>query len=246
MNSFQDITRQALTTNYSSNDHFDGHTELRLATKIVNRNDVFSKDMASWGHKYDFAREADGDDNGSNSELKYEDDDVESTCAVVGVEHLKIRKISDTPDLRDLVHNMETDKVDAPESHIHSWIEKQYRESRGFEIGTFSSTLLAMTMKQQSDKWPSIAHGYISDVVTMTHRFILKALDTACPDGRVRRNLISVLMDRILGRYEDAITKVNYLLSVERSGTPMTLNHYLNSNLEKWYSCIDGYSVFLS
>ncbi|EED22526.1 dynamin, putative [Talaromyces stipitatus ATCC 10500] len=173
MNLFQDITRQALTTSYSSNDSFDSQWELRLATRIVNRNDVFSKDMAVWGHKYEFARDADGDSNSSDSEVKHEDEDVESARAVARVEHLKIRKTSDMPDLEVLVHSMETDRVVTPRSHIHSWIEKQYRDSRGFEIGTFSSTLLATTMKQQSDKWTSIARAYIRYhlcPVTMSHR----------------------------------------------------------------------------
>lgn len=245
VNSFQDITRQALTTNYSCNDFFDSLKELRFATVIVNRNDVYSKDMAIWGHKYKFARDPNEDDNGSDPEVKPEDEmDVGSLWADFTGARLKARKISDMPDLEDLVHNMEINDVVTPKDDINSWIEKQYRDSRGFEIGTFSFTLLSTTMKQQSEHWTSITHGYIGDVVTMTHQFILKALEIACPDDRVRCNLMSVLMDKLLGRYRNAIDKVKFLLYVERSGTPMTLNHYLNSNLQKRCFCLRGNSIY--
>ncbi|KAF3407828.1 Interferon-induced GTP-binding protein Mx2 [Talaromyces pinophilus] len=229
VNSFQDITRQALTTNYSSNDVFDIHRELRFATVIVNRNDIYSKDMAIWGHKYKFARESDEDDSSSVPEVKPE----HRLFADLGAANLEVRKVSDMPDLEDLVHDMEINDVVTPKSRINSWIERQYRDSRGFEIGTFSFTLLSTTMKQQSEHWTSITHGYINDVVTMTHQFILKALEIACPDDRVRCNLMSILMDKLLGRYRNAIDKVKFLLYVERSSTPMTLNRYLNSNLQK-------------
>lgn len=245
MNLFQDMTRQALTTNYSSNDLFDSQTELRLATRIVNRNYIYSTDMTAWGHKYKFAGDCDGDDNSSDLEVKPEDEkDVDDNLwASVRMARLETRKVSDVPDLEDLFHNMEMNEVKTPRDHIRSWIDKQYRDSRGFEIGTFNFTLLSTTMKQQSDHWISITHGYISDVVTMTHKFIVKALEIACPDDRVRCNLMSILMDKLLGRYKSAIDKVNFLLHVERSGTPMTLNHYLNSNLKKRYLCLNKMSV---
>ncbi|KAE8549699.1 hypothetical protein EYB25_008223 [Talaromyces marneffei] len=233
MASFQDITQKALSTNYSHSGFFDSHTELRFATRIVNRNDNFSTDMALWGHKYKFAQDSD-EDNDSDSEVNHDDDDgMDDFLAPAEVAKLEIRKVSDVPDLEDLLHNMEIHDVITPRTQIRSWIENQYRNSRGFEIGTLNVTLISTTMKQQSDHWTSIAHGYISDVVTMTHRFILTALDIACPDDRVRRNLMSVLMERLLDRYKNAIDKVNFLLNVERSGTPLTLNHYLNSNIEK-------------
>lgn len=44
--SFQEITRQSLALNYSSNDSFDAHPELRIATRIVRRNGDFNDDVA--------------------------------------------------------------------------------------------------------------------------------------------------------------------------------------------------------
>lgn len=138
---------------------------------------------------------------------------MESLLATVEVARLEVRKVSSMSELEDLVYNMEINDVLKPKTQIRPWIEKQYRNSRGFEIGTFSFTLLSTTMKQQSDHWTSIARGYISDVVTMTHKFISKALDIVCPDDRVRRDLMSALMDRLLSRYKNAIDKVLTLTS---------------------------------
>ena len=48
---------------------------------------------------------------------------------------------------------------------------------------------------------------------------------------------MNVLMADLTKRYVKAINQVKFLLEVERGGTPMTLNHYFNDNLEKWYAC---------
>lgn len=225
MNSFEGITRHALSTNYSSNDHFDEDEELRLATRIVNRNDEFSNDMALWGHEYDFAIDK---THGSTAEPHHTD--------IKDEYQFESRKLAVLPDLEDILHLEEGGSLCKPRGDdIYAWIEKQYRSSRGFEIGTFNCTLLSTVMKQQSRKWKSIAYGYISDIIIMTHTFTLKALSLACPDVRVCQNLLSVLMDQLVERYTSAIDKVKFLLFVERSGTPMALNHYLNDNLEKWY-----------
>lgn len=225
MNSFEGITRHALSTNYSSNDHFDEDEELRLATRIVNRNDEFSNDMALWGHEYDFAIDK---THGSTAEPHYTD--------IKDEYQFESRKLAVLPDLEDILHLEEGGSLCRPRGDdIYAWIEKQYRSSRGFEIGIFNCTLLSTVMKQQSRKWKSIAYGYISDIIIMTHTFTLKVLSLACPDVRVCQNLLSVLMDQLVERYTSAIDKVKFLLFVERSGTPMTLNHYLNDNLEKRY-----------
>lgn len=233
MNSFEGITRHALSTNYSSNDHFDEDEELRLATRIVNRNDEFSNDMALWGHEYDFAIDK---THGSTADPHHTDIKDEDQSDTRKRYFLESRKLAVLPDLEDILHLEEGGSLGRPRGDdIYAWIEKQYRSSRGFEIGTFNCTLLSTVMKQQSRKWKSIAYGYISDIIIMTHTFTLKALSLACPDVRVCQNLLSVLMDQLVERYTSAIDKVKFLLFVERSGTPMTLNHYLNDNLEKRY-----------
>ena len=62
-------------------------------------------------------------------------------------------------------------------TQIHSntleWLATVYKTSRGFELGTFDNSLIAMTMKTQSSKWEGLALGYISDIVSMAHTFII-------------------------------------------------------------------------
>lgn len=246
--SFQDITAQALSTNYGANDIFDNDESLRLATQVANRNEAFADEMARWGHKYVFrAGNDDGRDEGSS-------DGEHTRAAPVPVmeseenelfepQLMTTRKTNSLPDLEEILR----EPVEVPQplnEDIQAWIQKQYRSSRGFEIGTFNFTLLSTLMKKQSMKWISFAHGYISDVITMVHGFILKALKSVCHDDRVCRNLLSVMMDSLLEKYKKAMEKVDFLLDIERTGTPMTLNHYLNDNLQKWYFAQFSRSIF--
>lgn len=41
-------------------------------------------------------------------------------------------------------------------------------------------------------------------------------------------------MDDLVKKYKHAMSTVDFLLRIEREGTPTTLNHYFNDNLEKW------------
>ncbi|KAK6810758.1 hypothetical protein RU639_013520 [Aspergillus parasiticus] len=228
ISSFQTITSHALSSNYSSNDHFDQEEVLRLATNVVNRNEMFSDNMAQWGHEFDFGTDVDGESD--NPDLT-----ASTTSSIDGpfsTNSLATRKVEPLPDIEDILP--ESGEIAHPlRGDICSWIEKQYRGSRGFEIGTFNFVLLSTIMKKQSSKWTSLANGYIGDVIAIVHGFILRALNLACPDARVCHNLLSILMDNLLARYKEAVNEVAFLLYVERSGTPTTLNHYLNDSLEK-------------
>ena len=55
-----------------------------------------------------------------------------------------------------------------------------------------------------------------------------------CPNGKISSKILSLLMDELMGNYQRAISVADFLLDIERAGTPMTLNHYLNDNLQKW------------
>lgn len=117
---------------------------------------------------------------------------------------------------------------------IHVWLKEVYRGARGFELGTLNSSLLAVTMKRQSMKWKSLALGYIADIVTLAHTFVVDLLRVVCPVERVQIGLISLLTDPLVENYKSAISHVDFLLEIELEGTPATLNHYFNENLEKW------------
>ncbi|BCR99808.1 uncharacterized protein AKAW2_50150A [Aspergillus luchuensis] len=214
MSSFQTIVSHALNSNYGADDAFEDDEILRLATRVVNRNDIFSNDVAQWGHQHHFGLGASEEDQTS-----FDGD-------------LLTRKVDTVGDLEGIVD--EPISVSFPlRGGIHSWIEELYRASRGFEIGTFNGTLLSTMMKSQSTKWVALAKGYISDIIIMVHEFIARALNRACPDARLCHNVQLFLMDRLLETYQKGIAKVDFLLFVERTGTPTTLNHYLNDTLDK-------------
>jgi hypothetical protein len=70
--------------------------------------------------------------------------------------------------------------------------------------------------------------------VAITHTFITKLLASICTEEHVAAELMSALMDGFVRRYVKALDQVQFLLDVERVGTPMTLDNHFNDNLEKW------------
>ena len=67
----------------------------------------------------------------------------------------------------------------------------------------------------------------------MTYNFITDLLRVVCPLERVQLGVLSLLSDHLLEKYRSAIAYAYFLLEIELDGTPATLNHYFNENLEK-------------
>ncbi|KAL9129208.1 MAG: hypothetical protein Q9217_002277 [Psora testacea] len=234
---YQKLSEEALLSNYGRTDVFDRNPNLRLATAVVNRSDQMSEAIATKAHTFYFeagdTQRGSGDPHEDSNEvgtiisvaaIHIEDDDPPST--------IEIRHVLDHPELEDLVPAPQ--KVPEPQSgSFHAWLKEVYRSSRGFEIGTLNSSLLAVTMKRQSMKWRSFARGYIADIVTIVYTFIVDLLRVVCPIERVRLGIMSLLMDRLIEKYRLALSHVEFLLEIELDGTPATLNHYFNDNLEK-------------
>lgn len=116
---------------------------------------------------------------------------------------------------------------------IKQWLEEVYSNSRGFELGTFDASLLPIIWKKQSNNWEALALGYVDDIVSLVHSFTLDLLANICKDPRAHQGLHSLLLDQLTERYKKSIDHTKFLLTVERSGTPMTMNHYFADNLEK-------------
>ena len=228
---FQRMVTLSVDAKYGSSAIFDD-VELRLATLVTARNATFSDDMSRRGQEFRFSasespEEAEEelppalawnrvDDVDANNETKFD-----------------IRKHADYIDIEDLLHAQESLFAANGKSIAH-WLRETYESSRGFELGTFNSSILATTMKVQTTKWTTIALGYVSDIATIVHRFIERVLESICSEAQVKSELLSALMDGLTERYHKAIDQVRFLLEVERTGTPMTLNHYFNDTLEKW------------
>ncbi|KAK3185243.1 hypothetical protein K4F52_005943 [Lecanicillium sp. MT-2017a] len=123
-------------------------------------------------------------------------------------------------------------KPSKPDGDIMKWIERMYRRSRGVELGTFGSGLLANAFREQSKKWEPITRLYLSRIIYIIHNFIMKALREVCADERVRAELESSIIEAVLARYKHAMDQVEFLAAVEREKRPFTLNDYFSSHLQ--------------
>ena len=214
---------------YGRDSIFDD-TDLRLATLVSERNAIFSENLARYGQEYHF--------NASNNAEQIENDSFSDPPSESESDSLDVnpksefytRKLTEFTDIDNILSTQESLPVSNGKS-IHLWLHEEYSRSRGFELGTLNPSILATTMKLQTTKWTSIALGYISDIVMLVHRFIDRTLTRICPD--VKATLLSNLEEGLVERYTKAIDQVRFLLNVERTGTPITLNHYFNDNLEK-------------
>jgi hypothetical protein len=215
---FQTIAQNAKSINYGANDCFDETQELRLATLVVNRNDEFANDMEKRGN----LRQSETDDESSGPVMASNSEDEGKT--------IYSRKLDPRSDLEDILP--QPAEVPEPPPSITEWLNRVYAESRGFELGSFIPTLLATTMKKQSTKWPTLAEGYIGDVITIVHTFVLKTLEYACPNRMVRETLLPRVMDDLLDKYTQALERVRFLSQIELSGTPITVNDYFIENLQ--------------
>ena len=259
MSEFKTIAMHAIATNYGVHEVFDRNDHVRLATIVSNRNATFSEDVATMGHTYSFQAESPNlFEASANSSLqvaeqkKYKTRTTLKKKAKVAPQleagKRKVDWVEASPSKQNSAStrpNSDLDDVDSIlppdldvsyplDSGIIPWIKCVFRDARGFEIGTFNHLLLSTLMKKQSAKWPALAQGYISDIITVVHRFIVTVLEDICRDKKISSGIISILRDDLFETYRKAMSAMEFLLQIEREGTPMTLNHYLNDNLQKW------------
>ena len=237
---FQRIANLALNAQYGGDDAFDRSPSLRLATAVVNRNEKFSDDVWKRGHKMTFSNDLLNEQDvseGSTPSLREEGTPFSQEEELMSEEQQRdlfpIRYGNSHWELEDIL--FEYQGIPDPEiAGIRSWLEEVYKTSRGFELGTFDASLLPIIWKKQSSKWDALGLGYISDVVCIVHGFILDLLSDTCKDARVLKGLKSVLLDKLIEKYQRSIEHAKFILAVERAGTPLTTNHYFADNLHKW------------
>ncbi|KAI5242663.1 dynamin GTPase [Aureobasidium subglaciale] len=226
---FQQIVNMAMTSSYSNSDLFDKTPSLMFVTTVVNRNEDFSDAIARHGHTFEFEKSPSTEESKDVEAERSDQVEKKESSLLVQV---KLRSTKNHDDLEELIDG-EHILMDKTGKNIIKWLTNLYRNSRGYELGTFDKNLLSKTMKDQSVKWDDLAKGYILDVIHMAHAFVEDLLGQVCPDDRVRDEIMHVLMEPLLEKYREAIKRSEFLLFVERSSTPITLNKYFNSNLEK-------------
>jgi hypothetical protein len=214
---YQTLVSDALQAGYSRAEMFGSNSTLRLATQAINRGEVFAKAFGSHGHVYQFQPENTSMQSGI------------SRLTMHSSEEVGVRTIKDHPDIEDLIY--ENTLVPAPSDDIIEWIHELYRDSRGFELGTFDATILGVILKDQAANWGCLAHGYISDMIAFVHNFIVEVLQQIAPSRRVLDSIKSLLLDNLTKMYQDAIDHTQFLLDIELNGTSATYNHCFDENL---------------
>jgi hypothetical protein len=225
---YQQLVMLSLEGRIGSNEVFDGMPSLRIASSVTARMAIFESDMANHGHLFRFS----GDQAQTSAEVTSKPSQTETLTPVPHNESFRVRKVADHPEIVDILHQQES-LVKTSSVGIEHWLKTVYETNRGFELGTFNPSILATTMKKQSSKWSSISLGYVSDVIVLVHKFITIALKAIIPDKSIITSLLSIMLDSLQTQYKRAIEQVDFLLRIELSGTPLTLNHYFNDNLEK-------------
>lgn len=219
---FQEIMGNALRANYGADGIFDKHKRLRLATIVVDRNEQFKSDMMRLGHVYRFRNEAETTSQPpSTSPNDSRGTEIQATT----------RKVETRLDVNDNL--IESELLSAPVADdIYKWLETEYRSSRGFEVGTFNTSLLPTVMRRQSKKWKSISLGYISDIIAVVNSFIVSVLTDICGDPRISRGLLSIMTDGLHRAYSKAVKHTIFLLENERSDSLMSLHQSFTDTLQ--------------
>ncbi|KAK3074249.1 hypothetical protein LTR53_003472 [Teratosphaeriaceae sp. CCFEE 6253] len=225
---FQRLVSLALNAMYGADGVFDGVPELRIAPAIMSRMKIFSDEMGKYGQLYAFVSSGDGD---KISRPVFGVSGLQSGPKPAE-ERLETRKEDDLEELVDIVQAQGTIPYPQPEG-IQDWLRTVFQSHKGFESGTFNASILATCAKKQSWKWEHISMGFVSDIIVMVHRFVDSALTAVCDNRDVCNALMTQLSDDLIKRYQKAIANTKFLLEVENSDMPMTLNHYFNDNLQK-------------
>lgn len=243
---FQRLAAAALSANHGADSMFDEESALRLTPAVILRMKAFSDDMARYGETYSFLPPA-GDSWTSSDDSSASSAPPDATVALSEDAEPKpkkaktfpldasfdTRKQDDLEELQEVLYPQISCK--APKrGEIKGWLLQVFQGNRGFELGTFNSSILATVMKKQSSKWMDISLGFVSDIIVMVHRFITTALASICSDDEIHRSLANSLFDDLIQRYQKALESTKFILEVENGDTPMTLNHYFNDNLQKW------------
>lgn len=144
---FEEVCRDALAANYTSNTSFFGEQAVKLITQIVNMSEAFSKIMRDDGHTHAFANvyaNKDANSDEVNDESQGGGGTIMSTpgCAEKELNYSLLSACKDFPDLKEINSIIDLEMaVSSNENDIMSYIKTVYSESRGLDLGTVSGLL---------------------------------------------------------------------------------------------------------
>ncbi|OHE94729.1 interferon-induced GTP-binding protein Mx1 [Colletotrichum orchidophilum] len=109
-----------------------------------------------------------------------------------------------------------------------------FYESRNAELGSFPGSMLAQVFKEQTKKWEPLVLKHVSQAIMIVHEFIGAALRLKCTDANTFDELHDhFLLPKLRASYQRALEHAQFLINVELSGQPYTMNHYFNINPQK-------------
>lgn len=235
---FLAVTQTAMNGHYAGEKIFKRIPDLKLITKIMKLNEVFSNVFWKRGHKQHFGPT--WDDEGESSFGHSID------CVPFDI------PLEKYPELDDIIRRDDYQCPKPSRGPISGHIQEVFELNRGPELGTvscfsrslywisingvvqFGGTILATVFEEQSEKWEHLVLSHTSNVIVLVHDYIFRLLSELCPDRQIRDQLWNtVLVDRLTDAYRKAMAHARFLLAVERGGTPSTYNHYFNANLQK-------------
>ncbi|CAK1356816.1 unnamed protein product [Cercospora beticola] len=227
---FQRLVSLSISATHGADNAFETTPALCIAPALMSRMKIFSDEMAKYGATYAFSSDHTGSSVDDTDASEYNPDEHLGGPPVK--QTFETRREEDLDDLEDILYTKQS--LSPPlRDQIEDWLLQVFQANRGFEMGTFNASILATVMKKQCSKWDDISLGLLSDAIVIVHRFISSALASICDDSNVRNTLANNLSDQLHERYGFAMRCLGFLLQVEKSNTPLTLNHYFNDNLQR-------------
>ncbi|KAK1729022.1 P-loop containing nucleoside triphosphate hydrolase protein [Colletotrichum acutatum] len=142
--------------------------------------------------------------------------------------------VQSTRCLVDILKHMDFECPKPVEGLLLSRIEFLFHRSRNAEIGSFPGSLLAQAFKEQTQKWEPLVLKHVSQVIVVVHKFIRITLQRKCDGDSNTFEMLHnhLLLPKLRAAYQRALDHAQFLLEVELSGQPYTMNHYFDSDLQ--------------
>ncbi|KAL8663077.1 MAG: hypothetical protein Q9168_008154 [Polycauliona sp. 1 TL-2023] len=224
---FQEITTFAVEAQYGRHQFLKENKTLRLATLIVHSNAAFSESLEQRGHAVNFCETTFSPSKsprkiktiqprklklkGYSSKWSGEEKLVEGKD-----DRSMTSELLEYPELMNILPAVSTPRPPLSES-ILEWIEREYKSSRGFELGTFNPSILPTLFQELSMNWGDLAGAYFTNVIATVHHFCNTLLTRLCPEERVFTALWSLLIDELLQRYRK-VTRGEQTLALAEPG----------------------------
>ncbi|KAK1757179.1 putative dynamin family protein [Echria macrotheca] len=214
---FADLVKFGLDAYYNGDEVFLKSKNLRLITRMRDLNDAFAETFYWMGHQIEF--ESDTKPTLSDQE------DEEDGSVSVRREDLYDSPLSIPIELEEDLDGILIEPFDCPDPQNGSLLNRiqvMYKENRGYELGTFGSSMIPAAFRLQATKWEKMALAHVSNAILVVHHFINAMIAEACPDETVRYALWQAILEELGKRYQRAMDHVRFLLDVELNGKSVT------------------------